>query len=236
MTLWWKLRWALLRGARRVLAPDAAIVFGYLAEDLIISRFLASHRYTGFYVDVGCNDAVKLSNTLVLYERGWRGVNIDANRRVLERIRRDRPRDTCICALVGMPGETRELVVFADDARSTADRDFVAAWSSQVEIAERVSMPTRSLSSILDELGPLPQIDLLNIDVEGMEIEVLESMDFERFPVGLVAAEIHGLDASVPESSAVVRCLRQQGFRLLAYNGLTAFFEKRGARRATSRL
>lgn len=217
--------------ARRLLLRDANIVFGYLAEDLIAARRLASHERTGFYVDVGCNDPVKLSNTLLLYGRGWSGINIDANPKVVERVRRGRPRDRALCALVGRPGELREFVVFADDALSTADPALQATWSSKTREAERFSLKpclkTRSLTSVLDELAPIPPIHFLDVDVEGMDNQVLASHDFERFPVGLVAVEIHGFDASHPGISPTVSLLDRQGFRLVAYNGLTAFFGRK---------
>ena len=222
-------RWWLLRAARRLLMPEASLVFGYLAEDLIASRLLGAHARTGFYVDVGCHDPVHLSNTLLMYQRGWRGVNIDAQPAIIARIARSRPGDRCVCALVGEPDRERELVIFADASLSTADPTLAAAWAQRSPVITRSSMVTRSLTEILAECAPVPTIDFLNVDVEGMELEVLASLDFSRFDVRLLAAEIHGLNLTQPSQQQLVSFLSHRSFVLVAYNGLTAFFEKREA-------
>jgi FkbM family methyltransferase len=207
--------------------PEANLVFGYLAEDLIASRLLGAHARKGFYVDIGCHDPVQLSNTLLLYQAGWRGVNVDAQPRIVAEVARQRPGDRCVCALVGEPAQQRELVVFGDGALSTADPTLAAAWAEKSPVVARLPMETRSLSDILDEHGPIPTVDFLNVDVEGMELEVLSSLDFARYDVRLLAAEIHGLSLASPSSAPLVQFLDGRGFVLIAYNGLTAFFEQR---------
>ncbi len=222
---WWRARWAASRAWRRWVLPEAALAFGYLAEDVIAARLLESHLHQGFYVDVGCNDPVRLSNTLTLHAAGWRGINIDANPEVVERMRRQRPDDVSVCSLVGHPGQDRELVVFADDAFSTADPLYAQRWAQSTEVVRRVALRSRSLTDILREQSAPPRFEFLNVDVEGMELEVLESLDFEQFRPRLIALEIHGFDTAEPRRSAVVRFLEEKGYRLRAYNGLTAFLE-----------
>jgi FkbM family methyltransferase len=224
---WWKARWTAGRAWRRWLLPEASLVFGYLAEDLIAARLLDSHLRAGYYVDVGCHDPVKLSNTLLLHAAGWRGINIDANPAAVERMRQHRPGDVAVWALVGRPGEDRELVVFGDEALSSADPGFVGRWEQSAEVVRRVAVRSRSLTDILEEHAAPADFDFLNVDVEGMELEVLESLDLDRFRPRLIALEIHGFDAAEPASSPVIRFLAARGYALRAYNGLTAFVERR---------
>lgn len=206
--------------------PEASFAFGYLAEDVIAARLLESHLRKGFYVDVGCNHPVKLSNTLTLYFAGWRGINIDANPAVVERMRRLRPGDVVVCSLVGQPGASHEFVMFAQDELSTADPLFAERWAKSADVVQRVALQSRSLTDILREHGAPAAFEFLNIDVEGMELEVLQSLDFTQFQPRLIALEIHGFDAGNPDSSAAIRFLSARGYRLRAYNGLTAFVEK----------
>ncbi len=223
---WWRARSAASRAWRRWIIPEASLAFGYLAEDIIAARLLDSHLHKGFYVDVGCNHPVRLSNTLTLYFAGWRGINVDANPAAVERMRRGRPGDVAVCSLVGKPGVEREFVVFAQDELSTANPSFVERWSQSAEVVERVALQSRSLTDILRQHGAPAQFDFLNVDVEGMELEVLESLDFEQFQPRLIALEIHGFDAGNPDNAAAIRFLSTKGYRLRAYNGLTAFVEK----------
>ena len=47
-------------------------------EDLAINRHTNNIK-NGFYVDIGAHHPVHRSNTCLLYQSGWRGINIDIN-------------------------------------------------------------------------------------------------------------------------------------------------------------
>lgn len=46
-------------------------------EDLVIEKFFKNK--IGKYVDIGCFHPIRHSNTCLLYNKGWRGTNIDLN-------------------------------------------------------------------------------------------------------------------------------------------------------------
>ena len=52
--------------------------YGEFAEDVLIDRILKSIK-NGVYIDVGCYHPIELSNTALLYNKGWNGMNIDLN-------------------------------------------------------------------------------------------------------------------------------------------------------------
>lgn len=84
-------------------------------------------------------------------------------------------------------------------AGADGERDFFTSSESVVSGFERtrdfqtpVTVPTRSLDSVLDELG-IEELDLLKIDVEGAEAEVLEAfrgLDRVRCIVGEVHLQV----------------------------------------------
>ena len=47
-------------------------------EDLFINDYF-KEKNSGFYIDIGCYHPIKYSNTALLYNRGWKGINIDMN-------------------------------------------------------------------------------------------------------------------------------------------------------------
>src|SRR4030042_4646353 len=48
-------------------------------EDIVLASFYEEKPgYKGFYVDVGALNPLRFSNTQYFYEKGWRGINIDA--------------------------------------------------------------------------------------------------------------------------------------------------------------
>ena len=110
--------WAVLArflswGARAIrrqpsrLGPDEwrAVRFSYshYAEDLIVLHLFRDkvrRGEPGVYVDVGAFDPVLFSNTLLLHQHGWRGVNVDPNEAQIEKFRRFRPADANLHAIV----------------------------------------------------------------------------------------------------------------------------------------
>ena len=46
-------------------------------EDIFVNNYFK--KKIGFYVDVGAYHPLELSNTYLLYKRGWNGINIDIN-------------------------------------------------------------------------------------------------------------------------------------------------------------
>jgi hypothetical protein len=63
-------------------------------EDIFINNYFKKN--TGFYVDVGAYHPLELSNTCLLYKRGWNGVNIDINSLSIDYFNYIRPDDTNI--------------------------------------------------------------------------------------------------------------------------------------------
>ena len=47
-------------------------------EDLFINNYFKDKKH-GFYLDIGCYHPIKYSNTALLHNRGWQGINIDMN-------------------------------------------------------------------------------------------------------------------------------------------------------------
>ena len=56
---------------------DALPSFSHCGEDRVLA-YLFKKFPVGFFVDVGAFHPQTSSNTLLLYQRGWRGINIDA--------------------------------------------------------------------------------------------------------------------------------------------------------------
>jgi FkbM family methyltransferase len=153
----------------------------------------------GFFVEAGANDGYQQSNTYSLERlRGWRGVLVEPVPDLYREAVRERPGARVFnCALVAEghpdPGVTLRygglMTVVAGDEQ--ADRDWVAAAHAvaQEEPEHEFTVPARTLSSLLDEVGA-PEVDLLSLDVEGYEPQVLAGLDLDRHAPRYVLVEI----------------------------------------------
>jgi len=217
--------------ALRVLAhPNTQISFSQFGEDMVVSALLLSlgrDRTPGFYVDVGALDPVYASNTQMLFLRGWSGVNIDANPDAIEKFRHARPGDRNVHAAVSDREGEVEFDIYTVAGLSTADPAAKAAYAQdgRAKLARRLTLRTRRLADILAEHVPSWQsIDLMSVDVEGMDLAVLRSNDWRRFAPYLLLVEDAALSLLDRPESEIFRFLRPLGYRLFSQTYITSIY------------
>ena len=180
-------------------------------EDVVLMDLA---QQPGIYVDVGAHHPTRFSVTRHLYEAGWHGVNIDASPGFTELFAAARPLDINVECLVGAPG-LRTFHRFVDPAYSTLDSDVAAALQERgVEKVGEEQIEVRSLSSILHEFLPPQSLGLLSIDVEGADLEVLQSHDFDAYPPERVLVECPVSVEDLPATD-VHRFLASRGFKAM---------------------
>jgi FkbM family methyltransferase len=184
-------------------------------EDLLLLRLLGDVQH-GVYVDVGAHHPFRFSNTQLLYERGWRGINIDARPGSARAFRRSRARD--ISLEVGVSRERTQLSfhLFAEPALNTFDAELARqrrdeGWKQQGTQTVECLPLAEILSRELPRLG-VPTMDLLSVDVEGLDLEVLRSNDWQRFRPRAVVAEVLSASVSQMLESELASFLARVGY------------------------
>lgn len=143
---------------------------------------------TGFYIDVGAGHPVADNVTFWFYERGWRGVVVEPQRKLADLYRHIRPRDTAVCALLGREEGEADLHVFdrLHGLSTTVHRH--AESANEHEPHRIVRLPVSTLAALCRDCAP-DTIDLLKIDVEGAEGDVLRGNDWRRFRPKMLVIE-----------------------------------------------
>ena len=163
-------------------------------EDLLIEKILFDKMKitNGFYVDVGAHHPFAMSNTSLLYKKGWTGINIDASPDAMNAFREMRPRDTNINCGVGNRIGEFPFSIFRESFLNGFLSEQMLNYHIQrgcVFIRE-LSVPVRPLRDILrDSIGD-KAIDFMNIDVEGLDLEVIMSNDWGIYRPKLLCVEI----------------------------------------------
>lgn len=197
-----------------LVAPHGRISFAQEGEDLLLER-LVGNRNDGFYVDVGAHHPTRFSNTYLLYKRGWRGINIDAAPGSMRAFRRHRPRDINLELAIGEPG-SRTFYVFDDSALNTMSRSLSAERreNTYYKIVGEQQLSVRPLHDVLAQYLPadVERIDLMTVDVEGLDFEVIRSNDWSRFRPEMLLIEILGSDLEQVLSSPEIEFLSDLGY------------------------
>lgn len=210
-----------------VLGPLLHGRFSYAqeGEDLVLDRFIGGKR-GGFYVEVGCHDPFRFSNTYLFYRRGWGGVCIDPLPGTAKRFGRWRPRDQVLEVGVSQAPGVMLYYMFNEPALNTFDeataerRDGLRGY----RLEKKISVPVNSLEAILDGMVLPDQIDFLSVDVEGFDLDVLKSNNWAKYRPKMIVAEALAADLIGLESDAIVQYLMEQGYRPIVKTGCSVIF------------
>ena len=71
------------------------------------------------------------------------------------------------------------------------------------------------------------KIDVLNIDVEGAELEILKNLDFDFFKPSVIAVEIHGNNLEECLKSEEARLILDKGYQFVGSAVITQFFARK---------
>jgi FkbM family methyltransferase len=201
--------------------------FSQFGEDLGLLHLLGNAAEVGgVYVDVGAYDPIYLSNTYALYRLGWSGLIVDANPAVIDRYRAVRPRDSAVNAFVSPKKGSVDFTVFDADMFSTLT-SLVDAVPEKWRKGERsLNVRAAGLSELLEAAGVM-DFQVLNVDAEGGDLDVLQSLDWDRWRPRIVCCEDHG-DAWM--DSPISRFLGKKGYCLCGRYGVSSLYKARDSR------
>jgi FkbM family methyltransferase len=200
--------------------------YSQLGEDQVVDHFFSVVRpiAKGVYVDVGCHHPIKFSNTYLLYEKGWRGLCVDADASMNKLYAELRPEDQFVAMGVGDVAENRTFYEFENAAANTFDpltkESFLRkGW----KLRNQREVQIDRLDSILRRCKVI-DIDYLNIDVEGLDHQTLGSFDFRIVKPWLISIETNCRDLSQLSSSPAAQLLAPLGYYAYSHCVITSFF------------
>lgn len=194
-------------------------------EDIIIDKFLGL-KSSGFYIDVGAFDPIKFSNTKRFYDRGWTGINIDPNPKVIEVFNKQRDRDINLNVGVSNQEAILRAVRFEGFNSYSLSDSLVSHRKSEGNIvADELDISVLRLDSIfLQHVGD-KDIDFLSVDADGLDLEVLQSNDWNRFRPKVVCVEtITDNFEDKSTKNKIHAFMLQNNYKVLIFNGLNTIF------------
>jgi len=221
-------------GAMEVLSNDGLNVsFSAFGEDRVLFSILKKKKRLnkrGFYIDVGAHHPWKKSNTALLsHFKRWKGINIDASLEAIKLFDQERPRDVNICAAVSDEVYDAEYAIFNRPAVNTLNPEMrqqqIEAEHGAYKLEKLVEMTTKRLDSILDKhVEPNQEIDFMSVDVEGMDVQVLKSNNWDKYRPYILAVETHGINLNDPTLNATYNYLCERDYELISHTFVTSFF------------
>lgn len=206
--------------------------FSQCGEDLLI-QYLFSLRGlpNPTYIDIGANHPYFLNNTALFYKKGCRGINIEANPYLIEEFYKERPNDINLNIGIGSIESELEFIIMNDPTLSSFSEEESQKYinTGKYFITERRKIKTTTINKILESYrnGIFP--DLLSIDVEGMDFDILKTIDYSNNSPKVIcveAADYSPIGAG-ERRAELIEFLIQNGYYEYANTNLNSIMVKR---------
>lgn len=214
--------------------------YAQYGEDRIVLALLRAHvcdrQGRSFqsirYVEIGGNHPIRNSNTWLLYKHGCSGVLVEANPELAALLAQVRTRDRVIPLAVVPDMQERVVLHLGNyDELSSLRSDHIQSFGDfdgLGGIDRSIGVPAININALLQQVPP--PIDYLSIDVEGLDVDLLEAMDFAQFRPTIIQAEPseHFLRGN---TGRMIDVMRHNGYLLLARTeGNCIFLDASGLR------
>jgi FkbM family methyltransferase len=165
--------------------------YSQCGEDLLIQYIFTLRGIAKpSYLDIGANDPFFISNTALFYERGCRGINIEANPQLAAKFTIARPKDINLNIGISDKEEELDFYIMRDNTLSTfskAESDFMISKGKPLKEIKKI--PLTTISSVLEKYANNTFPDFMSIDVEGMDFQILQSIDFSKSGPKVICVE-----------------------------------------------
>jgi FkbM family methyltransferase len=192
--------------------------FSQQGEDLIIYDLLHGLMKVDkpVYLELGSADPVGANNTYLLYCTGGHGVLVEPNPYYVARLKQRRPNDTVVAVGVGVDDATEAdyFVIRDRPMLNTFSRDQVAMLQkgrTDDVVEKTMKVPLISVNHLIETYLGGKSPDLLAIDVEGLDLAILRTLDFKKYRPGAICAEtiLMGSNQVAPD---IANLLQGQGY------------------------
>jgi len=204
--------------------------YSQCGEDLIV-QYIFNLRGINkpTYIDIGANHPFFISNTALFYEKGCTGINIEANPQLIDQFIKNRPNDINLNIGISDTDGELDFYIMEDNTLSTFSKeecDFMVLNGKKLAEIKKIRLTT--IPCILEKHASNNFPDFMSIDVEGMDYQILKSIDFEKsFPkiICVEAAEYSPIGAG-KRRNELVDYLVTRGYYEYANTNLNAIMVK----------
>jgi len=214
-----------------IIRTKARPSFSQAGEDQVVSYLFQSLQIPRpSYLDVGTNHPLSGNNTFFFYNKGSKGVCIEPDPDFFRLIKKYRHRDTVLNVGIGLDNQQKaELYIFPDPYSGWNTFSFEEAKyreeESGIAIKKKETIPLLTIDSVMGKYFD-PHPNFLSIDVEGMDLAILKSIDFTRYMPEVICAETITFSTKNEESKVndITDFLKSKGYFVFADTHINTIF------------
>ncbi len=179
-------------------SQSVRLSFSQFGEDRIIETLmntLFNKDYPWTYFEIGTNHPTERNNTYLAYIHGSHGVVVEPNPDFKNLIEQYRPMDTFYNA--GISFDHRMEALYYNFANSNGLNTFdeevgeaVLKKYPDIKLRQKVKLPLLDANDVIKKHFKRNGLDLLCVDAEGMDFNILKSIDFTICRPKIICVEV----------------------------------------------
>jgi FkbM family methyltransferase len=217
---------------KKIMNNDKVQFYGQVNQDLIAYIFFGGKK-DGSYIDIGAYDGVTGSNTYCFEQLGWTGVCVEPLSDIFLKLQKNRK---CVCYNAAIAPESGNEMKFVrasnvetlsglESEMTEAHKKRIKREAGKIEV---INVKTLSFEDLMNNFnnggGRGRFIDFMSIDVEGAEMSILKSIDFNKYSFGLITIENN--EEKEGDGERLKSYMAEKGYRVFLDLGLDIMFTK----------
>ncbi len=190
----------------RIFVPGAQFSYSQFGEDIVLEYLFSELRIKNpTYLDMGANDPRIGSNTYKFYRRGSSGVLVEPDPFLSKKIKKIRPRDIILNIGVGFEEEVTESEYFQfpnwASGLNTFSKENATYWQEvghkdfgKIDILKTSLVKLNSVNHILKQYFVDAPPNLISLDIEGLDLQILKTINFDSCTSEVICVETLGYD------------------------------------------
>ena len=198
---------------------------GQWGEDIVIKKLFDRNKKNGFYVDLGANHPYFHSNTA-----------FDANKKSILLFNKVRNKDInlnyAIISSIEYAKGIRTIELFLpdeDEPEGISSRASVNKFIANKRNFKRTQLVDTIDINTLFRKNKVFEIDYLNIDLEGLDEEVLFDIDLDKVKIYLIAVEDYANNINPSSNSRITSYMVKNNYDFISRCGPTSIFVRKDA-------
>lgn len=201
--------------------------FSQAGEDIIVSFLLdiICGSKEKKYLDIGASHPFKFSNTLLLYKNGGSGTLVEPDPFYASMLRKKRPRDKVLqCGVHHLAKKEADFYLLNSSTLNTfSKKEMLRCLQMGHSLRKIIKVEVKNINEILESVG---EFDFLNIDIEGLDLNILKMIDWVKYRPKCVCVEtvIYEKNKKPKKLSNIAKLMHNNGYILFADTFINSIF------------
>jgi FkbM family methyltransferase len=201
--------------------------FSQYGEDVVIRKIFNEFKiYKPSYIDIGTNHPVALNNTFHFYLKGSRGILIEPDISYNHLIKKYRKDDQLFNVGIGPKKDELTFFIMSMPVLNTFSQEEAENYVEKgYQIKEKRKVNIETLEYIISQTN-IGKPNFISLDVEGFEMEILNSINFETIRPNVFCIEVYSY-AKGKKENEITDFMKSKNYFVYADINLNSIFVDR---------